>query len=131
MPPKFIRLEETHSGNADKNGRHRTNTNDEHQSLNKPMYHSIILQNKDLFLLFVCTRASEARNNDYQKKFDQEIAKMWKNQRQQPAHERLTSTMLEIIEQRQNNVIECIKAIYRLKGDFYARVPPRTLLIMH
>ena len=76
-------------------------------------------------LLFVYTRASEARNEYHEKKFDQEMTKMWKNQHQQPAHERLTPTMLKIIEQRQKNIIECFKTIYRLKGDFYVKAPPR------
>ena len=76
-------------------------------------------------LLFIYTRASESKRDDTQKKFEQEMTQMWKNQRQQPAHERLTPAMLKIIEQRQKNIIECFKRIYQLKGDFYVQAPPR------
>ena len=48
MPTKFVRLEETASGNADKNGTYRTDINYEHQSLKEPVCHSIILHKKTI-----------------------------------------------------------------------------------
>lgn len=88
-------------------------------------YQETIRQAKDN-LLFIYTRASEARNDEYQKKFDQTMANMWKNQREQPADERLTPTMLAIIERRQININECMKELYRLKNEFYVKVPLKT-----
>jgi hypothetical protein len=72
----------------------------------------------------VLATAAEVKRNDSQKTFDKETAEIWTNQRQLPIHERLTPTMLTIIEQRQKNIIECVKCIYELKGNFFLKAPP-------
>ena len=89
-------------------------------------YQRIIQQAKE-DLTSVLTRASEAKKIDCQKNFDRETAEIWKTQHQLPIHERLTSRMLALIEQRQKNIIECIKCIYILKDDFFRIVPTTTI----
>ena len=93
-------------------------------------YQKIIQRAKSDFMM-VLTRTAEAKRDETRKKFDKEIEEMWRNHRQQPPHERLTPTMSTIIEQRQKNVTDCVKRIYHLKGDFYVKVSPRTLSVMH
>lgn len=82
-------------------------------------------------LLFVYTCAVDMNKDYTQKKSNQTIAEMWKNQHQQSVHEQFTPTMLTIIEQRQKNIIECVRTIYHLKGDFYVEVPRRIPSIVH
>jgi hypothetical protein len=83
-----------------------------------------IIQRAKADLLMVLTTASEAKRNDCQRKFDREIAEIWKNHRQFPIDERLTNVMVKLIEQREKNIIECLKRIYHLKGTLFHRVPP-------
>jgi hypothetical protein len=77
--------------------------------------------------MMVLTTASEAKRNDCQKKFDKELAEIWKNQRQLSNNERLTTAMTTFTEQRQKNIIECVKCIYELKGNFFLRAPTTTV----
>ncbi len=92
-----------------------------------------IIERAKFDLMNVLTTAAEAKKNDSQKKFDEEIAEIWKSQHQYPIDERLTPTMLTIIEQRRKNIIECVKWIYHLKGDFACKAPltTTTMTVIH
>jgi len=90
-------------------------------------YQKIIQRAKD-DLMIVLTKAAEAKKNDCQMKFEKEIAKIWKNQHQLPIHERLTTEMSALIEKRQKNIIECLKSIYELKGNFFLKAPTAKII---
>lgn len=85
-----------------------------------------IIQRAKADLVDVLTTASEAKRNDCEKKYDQETSDIWKNQRQLPATERLTPTMVAFIEQRQKLIITCLKRIYQLKDNFILYAPTKT-----
>ena len=85
-----------------------------------------IIQRAKADLTDVLTSAAETKKMDCQKKFDRETAEIWRNQKQLPVHERLTVPMIAAIEQRQKNIIECVKDIYELKGNLFLQTPPPT-----
>ncbi|CAF1265411.1 unnamed protein product [Adineta steineri] len=87
-----------------------------------------IIQRAKANLTDVLRSAMEAKKNDCEKKLERETAEIWKYQRQLPTHERLSPVMLKLIEQRQKNIIECLKYIYHLKNNFLVQAPST---IMH
>jgi hypothetical protein len=91
-----------------------------------------IIQRAKADLMDVLTSAAEAKKVDCENNFHQETAEIWKNQRAMPVQERLTPLMLKIIEQRQKNIVECLKYIYDLKDKFFLKAtpPPTTTVII-
>ena len=85
-----------------------------------------IIQRAKYDLMNVLTSAVEAKRNDCQKVFDTQTAEIWKNQRQLPVEERLTTAAITLTEQRQKNIIECVKCIYELKSNFFLQLPTTT-----
>lgn len=71
--------------------------------------YQMIIQRAKEDLTRVLTSATEAKRTDCQNKFDKETTEIWKNQRELPKLEQLSSTMVTLIEQRQKNVIACLK----------------------
>ncbi|CAF4285090.1 unnamed protein product [Adineta steineri] len=82
-----------------------------------------IIQRTKAVLTNILRSAMEAKSIDCEKKFEKETAEIWKDQRQLPTHERLSSAMVTLIEQRQKNIIECLKYIYELKDNFLVQAP--------
>ncbi|CAF1471345.1 unnamed protein product [Adineta steineri] len=82
-----------------------------------------IIQRTKADLTDILRSAMEAKSIDCEKKFEQETAKIWKDQRQLPTHERLSPVMLKLIEQRQKNIVECLKYIYHVKSNFLVQAP--------
>jgi hypothetical protein len=89
-----------------------------------------IIQRTKFDLTNVLTSAVEAKKTDNEKKFVRETDKIWQNQHQLPIHDRLTPIMLTLIEQRQKNIIECLKCIYELKSELFLKAAPTTTTII-
>jgi len=89
-----------------------------------------IIERTKADLTRVLTTAAEAKKIDCEKKFIRETAEIWKKQRQLPIEERLTTTMLTSVEERQKNIVECLKHIYELKGNLFLKRTPTTTLII-
>ncbi|CAF1348786.1 unnamed protein product, partial [Rotaria sordida] len=66
---------------------------------------------------------AEAKMNEYQKKFDSDLIQMKENQRSGPSHEKLTQTMLDIMERRFKNINEHLIHLYKLKLRFFVKAP--------
>jgi hypothetical protein len=80
--------------------------------------YQMIIQRTKADLTRVLTSATEAKTIDCQNKFDTDTSEIWKHQRGLPKFEQLPSTMVALIEQRQQNIIDCLKRIYAMKSDF-------------
>ncbi|CAF1336804.1 unnamed protein product [Adineta steineri] len=86
-----------------------------------------IIQRAKADLTDVLRSAMEAKSIDCEKKFELETAEIWKGQRQLPTHERLSPVMVTLIEQRQKNIVECLKYIYGVKDNFLVQAPSTTI----
>ncbi|CAF1383669.1 unnamed protein product [Rotaria sordida] len=75
----------------------------------------------DMMIVYIAT--AEEKMNEYQKKFDSDFIKMKENQRSGPSHEKLTQTMLDIMERRFKNINERLIHLYKLKLRFFVKAP--------
>jgi hypothetical protein len=85
-------------------------------------YMKMIQQTKDDLTNILIT-AAQINKNNCEKKFHDDLANIWNNQRQLSTHERLSPGMVTLIERRQTNIIQCIKVIYACKMDFFLALP--------
>ncbi|CAF4488794.1 unnamed protein product [Rotaria sp. Silwood2] len=82
----------------------------------------ILQQTKsDMMIVYITT--AEAKMDQYQKKFDTEMAKMKENQCTGPPDKKLTLTMLNIMERRFKNINERLMCLYKLKLRFFVKAP--------
>ena len=72
--------------------------------------------------------AATAVKQDAQRELDGFVVEVWLDERRQPESERLTTSMLQLIEKRQNNIIDCIRIVYAQKLQFFLKTPT---VIMH
>ncbi|CAF1164151.1 unnamed protein product [Rotaria sordida] len=93
--------------------------------LRKPLLNNYIriIQRAKADLMTVLTTAAEIKKEEHQKKFDRVMAKLWTDQHHLPNNERLTTTMLSLIDERLKNILECVKRIYAIKADFCVKIP--------
>ena len=67
--------------------------------------------------------AAATVKQDAQRELDGFVAEVWLDERREPESERLTTSMLQLIDQRQSNIIDCIRIIYAQKVQFFLRTP--------
>ncbi|CAF4330535.1 unnamed protein product, partial [Rotaria sordida] len=65
-----------------------------------------ILQRTESEMMMIYITTAEAKMNEYEKKFDTDLVKMKENQSSDLSHKKLTQTMLNIMEQRFQNINE-------------------------
>ncbi|CAF3734723.1 unnamed protein product [Rotaria sordida] len=81
-----------------------------------------IIQRAKADLMMALTQATEIKTQEHQTNFDTFMAQLWNDQRHLPQQERLSTTMLLLIDDRQKNILKCVKHIYALKPSFFSRV---------
>ena len=67
--------------------------------------------------------AATAVKQDAQRALDGFVVEVWLDERRQPESERLTTSMLHLIEQRQSNIIDGVRTIYAQKLPFFLKTP--------
>ncbi|CAF3376490.1 unnamed protein product [Rotaria sp. Silwood2] len=82
-----------------------------------------ILQRTKSEMMMVYIATVETKMNEYQKKFDIDLAKMKENQHTDPSDKKLTRTMLDIMERRFKNINERLMCLYKLKLRFFVKAP--------
>jgi hypothetical protein len=71
----------------------------------------------------IMTTAAATVKQDSQRELGGFMAEVWLEERRLPESERLTTSMLQLIEKRQANVIACVKVIYDQKLQFFLKTP--------
>lgn len=74
-------------------------------------------------LTHVLIRAATVIKDDCQRVFNTELEKVWSEQRRLSSEGRLSTTLLTLIEERQENIVQTVKQIYQLKMDFFSHIP--------
>ncbi|CAF1571120.1 unnamed protein product, partial [Rotaria sordida] len=82
-----------------------------------------ILQRTKSEMMMIYVTTAETKMNEYEKKFDTDLAKMKENQCSGPSHKKLTQTMLNIMERRFKNINERLICLYKLKLRFFVNAP--------
>ncbi|CAF4295811.1 unnamed protein product, partial [Rotaria sordida] len=82
-----------------------------------------ILQRMKSEMMMIYIATAEAKMNEYQKKFDSDLAKMKENQCSDSSHKKLTQTMLNIMERRFKNINERLIYLCKLKLRFFVKAP--------
>ena len=72
--------------------------------------------------------ASATLKEHSQRELDGFMAELWLEERRLPDNDRLSATMLQLIEQRQMNIAHCIRTIYEQKMQFLNKI---LIVIMH
>ena len=78
-------------------------------------YTQIIQQSKDEMMIVYLTSA-EAQMHQYDKQFNDELKRMWQEQRSVRINQKLTKAMLILIEHHYNNISERVKFMYKFKA---------------
>ncbi|CAF1346209.1 unnamed protein product, partial [Rotaria sordida] len=94
---------------------------DPHQRERLSNNYTRIIQQAKVDLMMILTTGAEIKRQEHQKVFDMTMAKLWTDQRHLPIDKRLTTTMLSFIDERQKNIIKCVKCIYALKTSFFMK----------
>ncbi|CAF4263916.1 unnamed protein product, partial [Rotaria sordida] len=82
-----------------------------------------ILQRTKSEMMMIYITTAEAKMNEYEKRFDTDLAKMKENQSSDSSYKRLTQTMLNIMERRFQNINERLTCLYKLKLRFFVKAP--------
>ncbi|CAF4019594.1 unnamed protein product [Rotaria sordida] len=69
--------------------------------------------------------------NEYEKRFDTDLAKMKENQCSGPPHKKLTQTMLNIMERRFKNINERLIYLYKLELRFFVKAPTEQIKFLN
>ena len=82
-------------------------------------YERILGQTK-IELITILLQSAEAKMRQYQDEFDQEMAQLWQHYRQSSIEQRITRSMMNLIDQRLANITERFQAIhqYQIKSFF-------------
>ena len=72
--------------------------------------------------------ASAIHKEHAQRELDGFMAELWLEDRRLSDNDRLSPTMLQLIEQRQMNIAHCIRTIYEQKMEFLNKIP---IVILH
>ncbi|CAF1500704.1 unnamed protein product, partial [Rotaria sordida] len=80
-----------------------------------------ILQRTKSEMMMIYIATAEAKMNEYQKKFDSDLAKMKENQCSDSSHKKLTQTILNIMERRFKNINERLIYLCKLKLSFFVK----------
>ena len=67
--------------------------------------------------------ASSIVKQDSQRELDGFMAEVWLEERRLPENDHLSTSMVQLIEKRQVNVVDCIRAIYAQKLQFFLKTP--------
>ena len=67
--------------------------------------------------------ASSIVKQDSQRELDGFLAEVWLEERRLPESDRLPTSMVQLIEKRQANVTDCVRAIYEQKLQFFLKTP--------
>lgn len=78
-----------------------------------------IIQNTKEALMSILTTAIDIKKDEFHKKFETTMNSFWNRQHNLEINERLTTRMLAIIDERQRNIVDCIKHIYKFKSNFF------------
>lgn len=81
---------------------------------------------EDLFSMVMS--AVEIKKEEYTTQFTNELSQFWNQQHNLSKDERLTSTMLSLVDELQKNIIKSTKRIYAVKTDFF--LTTRTVHVM-
>ena len=87
-----------------------------------------VIDRTNFDLTNVLTSACEAAKIDCEKTLNAALAEIWHGQHRLPNGARLPSTLLSLIEQRQENITACVTQIYSLKTDFLVQIPTITAI---
>ncbi|CAF1468680.1 unnamed protein product, partial [Rotaria sordida] len=90
-----------------------------------------ILQRTKSEMMMIYITTAEAKMNEYEKKFDTDLAKMKENQCSGPSHKKLTQTMLNIMERRFQNINERLTCLYKLKLRFFVKAPTEQVTFLN
>ena len=74
-------------------------------------------------LVNVMISASNVTKRASQKQFNDTLTEIWNDQHRLPEHERLSTGMLRLIDQRKTNIADCFQSIYIFKAQFSLHVP--------
>ncbi|CAF1290998.1 unnamed protein product [Rotaria sordida] len=90
-----------------------------------------ILQRTKSEMVMVYITTAEAKMNEYEKRFNTDLAKMKENQCSGPSHKKLTQTMLNIMERRFQNINERLTCLYKLKLRFFVKAPTEQVTFLN
>ena len=71
----------------------------------------------------IMTTASATLKHDSQRELDGFLAEVWVEERRLSEQDRLSASMLQLIEKRQTNITDCVRSIYAQKIEFLLKVP--------
>ena len=71
----------------------------------------------------IMVTASDTVRQQAQRELDGFLAEVWLDERRLPASDRLSTSMLQLIEARQTNISDCIRAVYAQKLQFFLKTP--------
>lgn len=89
--------------------------------------HEKIIQRTKSDMLMNYISTAEAQLNEYQMKFDIQIARLKENQRCHSQDKKLSETMLTIMYRSIKNTNERLKCLYQLKVHFFVKAPTVTI----
>ncbi|CAF4063435.1 unnamed protein product, partial [Rotaria sordida] len=90
-----------------------------------------ILQRTKSEMMMIYITTAEAKMNEYEKRFDTDLAKMKENQSSDSSYKRLTQTMLNIMERRFQNINERLTCLYKLKLRFFVKAPTEQVTFLN
>ncbi|CAF4290537.1 unnamed protein product [Rotaria sp. Silwood2] len=74
---------------------------------------------KKLALLAIHISQAEQTYYRFQNLFDYELSKMWQNHRNIVKNQGMTATLINILEQRLNNITNCSRDVYNYRIDYF------------
>lgn len=89
----------------------------EYEDLSK-QYFALIQRTKSEFIT-ILTKVVDLKKSEFDKKFDMTMISLWNQQCTLPINEQLTATMVQLIDEREKNIIQCVKHICILKTNFF------------
>ena len=85
--------------------------------------YSKIIDRAKFDLTNILITASATLRQDSQRELDGFMAELWLEEHRLSESDRLLTSMLQLIEQRQTNIADCIKTIYEHRFEFLRYMP--------
>ena len=70
-------------------------------------------------MIAILIQGAEANMRECQKKFDSEMVQLWKNYRTTTNDQRLTKSMIDLLDERSLNITERFQLIYNYKIKYF------------
>ncbi len=86
-----------------------------------------ILEQTKIDMMAVMMTGAEAIQRQCQKEFDTEMTKLWQDYRKFSSEQRITPVMMDLIDERFNNVTERIQSIYHFKVNYFFLEAPTVM----